>query len=125
MRTRLLHVRANVRNLQESVKWYEDTLGLLTIDLFPAEKPKYAHFDAEEGATFGLIEEEIVDQSAQTRFHFYLENIEELWAKVQRCENVTIIDELFVTPRGTMQFTIADPDGNELGFVQKKLQTWY
>jgi predicted enzyme related to lactoylglutathione lyase len=29
-----------------------------------------------------------------------------------------VIEPLFNTPYGTRKFTIRDPDGNELGFVQ-------
>jgi len=31
-----------------------------------------------------------------------------------------VIAPLFTTPYGTRKFTIADPDGNELGFVRDK-----
>lgn len=30
--------------------------------------------------------------------------------------NVTVVEELHTTPYGVTKFTIADPDGNELGF---------
>jgi hypothetical protein len=39
-----------------------------------------------------------------------------LWAEVKN--TVAVIEPLFDTAYGTRKFTIADPDGNELGFVR-------
>jgi len=33
-------------------------------------------------------------------------------------DNATVVEPLFDTAYGTRKFTIADPDGNELGFVR-------
>lgn len=38
------------------------------------------------------------------------------WARLGR--EADVIEPLFDTPCGTRKFTIRDPDGNELGFVQ-------
>ena len=38
------------------------------------------------------------------------------WERVK--DDVTVVEPLFDTPDGTRKFTIADPDGNELGFVR-------
>jgi uncharacterized glyoxalase superfamily protein PhnB len=50
------------------------------------------------------------------RFNFTVDDPEELWVELK--DRVTVVEPLFDTPYGTRKFTIADPDGNELGFVR-------
>ena len=52
------------------------------------------------------------------RFNFSVDDPDSLW---QRLKDVAVVIEpLFDTPYGTRKFTIADPDGNELGLVRDK-----
>ena len=60
MKTRLMHVRANVRDLQRAIDWYRETLGFEVSGLWPPDKPDYAGFVAGEGATFSIMEAEPV-----------------------------------------------------------------
>ena len=112
MQTRLEHVRANVTDLHRAVEWYEDTLGFEVESYWPPENPNYAHFKAAGGATFAVME----SAGRGARFNFTVDDPDELWKRVR--DNVTVIEPLFDTPYGTRKFTIADPDGNELGFVR-------
>lgn len=50
------------------------------------------------------------------RFNFTVDDPDELWERVKG--SATVVESLFDTPYGTRKFTIADPDGNELGFVR-------
>jgi uncharacterized glyoxalase superfamily protein PhnB len=50
------------------------------------------------------------------RFNFTVDHPDSLWERVK--DVVTVVEPLFDTPYGTRKFTIADPDGNELGFVR-------
>jgi uncharacterized glyoxalase superfamily protein PhnB len=50
------------------------------------------------------------------RFNFTVDDLDALWAEVKN--TVAAIEPLFDTAYGTRKFTIADPDGNELGFVR-------
>lgn len=40
------------------------------------------------------------------------------WLWEQLKNKVTVIEPIYDTPWGTRKFTIADPDGNELGFCK-------
>lgn len=42
--------------------------------------------------------------------------MDELWEQLK--DKVTVIEAIETMPYGSRKFTIADPDGNELGFVQ-------
>lgn len=114
MKTRLLHVRANVSDLNRAIEWYERVLGFKVTGTWPPEKPNYAHFDSQEGATFSIMEDTRVPSNG--RFNFRVEDADALWESLK--DKVEIVEELFDTPYGTRKFTIRDPDGNELGFVQ-------
>ncbi|WP_101842344.1 VOC family protein [Halobacillus sp. Marseille-P3879] len=114
MKTRLEHVRINVGDLEAAVKWYEDVLGFKVEARWPQENPNYVHFEREGGAVFGLMEG---FSSTPGRFNFYVDDVDALWSKLQ-ARDVNAVEELFDTAYGSRKFTITDPDGNELGFVQ-------
>jgi uncharacterized glyoxalase superfamily protein PhnB len=50
------------------------------------------------------------------RFNLEVDDVDAWWARVS--PGADVIEPLFDTPYGTRKFTIRDPDGNELGFVQ-------
>jgi predicted enzyme related to lactoylglutathione lyase len=112
MRTRLEHVRANVTDLQRAVTWYTEVLGFEVEGYWPPEQPNYAHFVAAGGATFAVMEA----NGRGARFNFSVEDPDALWDQLK--DKAVVIEPLFSTPYGTRKFTIADPDGNELGFVR-------
>ncbi len=114
MKTKLTHVRANVRDLSSAIKWYEEILGFKVTAIWPKDKPNYVHFEAEAGAAFALMEAEPVPTGA--RFNFSVEDVDALWEVLK--DRVEVVEPLLDTPYGTRKFTIKDLDGNELGFVQ-------
>ena len=114
MQTRLLHVRANVRNLQQAIEWYAKTLGFEVQNHWPPDDPDYADFVSQEGAMFAVMETEPVPTGA--RFNFYVEDVDALWESLK--DRVDVVEPLFDTAYGTRKFTIRDLDGNELGFVK-------
>ena len=115
MKTKLAHVRVNVKNLDAAIDWYTTKLGFKVAATWPPEKPNYAHFDPEYGATFALMEDN--NYPSHGRFNFNITDVDALWAELK--DHVNVIEELFSTPYGTKKFTISDLDGNELGFVQE------
>ncbi len=115
MNTKLTHVRVNVKNFDEALQWYITILGLQVAGTWPPEKPNYAHFEADGGATFAIMEDE--NYPSHGRFNFNVANVEELWDEIK--DKVSVVEELFSTPWGSKKFTIRDLDGNELGFVQE------
>ena len=110
-------MRANVSDLRRAVEWYEDTLGFEVESYWPPANPNYAHFKAAGGATFAVMEA----TGRGARFNFTVDDPDEFWNRVK--DNVTVVEPLFDTPYGTRKFTIADPDGNELGFVRDAVPT--
>ena len=114
MKTRLMHVRANVRDLGRAIDWYRETLGFEVHDLWPPDEPDYADFAVGEGAIFSVMEAEPVPTGA--RFNFYVPEVDALWLALKG--KAQVVEPLFDTAYGTRKFTILDLDGNELGFVQ-------
>ena len=112
MLTRLEHARVNVADLAQAVDWYTTVLGFEVESYWPPEEPTYAHFASGSGAVFAVMEAE----GRGGRFNFTVEDPDALWARLPA--GVTVVEPLFDTPYGTRKFTIADPDGNELGFVR-------
>lgn len=114
MKTRLTHVRANVKDLQKSIEWYENILGFKVEDLYPTENPVYLSFEFEEGACFSIM---IDEKPSLGRYNFVIENVDTLWEQLK--DKVEVVEPIFDTPYGTRKFTIKDLDGNELGFCQQ------
>lgn len=112
VRTRLDHVRANVTDLQRAVAWYTEMLGFEVESYWPPERPNYAHFASGGGATFAVMEAD----GQGGRFNFSVDDPDALWEQLKG--KVVVIEPIFDTPYGTRKFTIADLDGNELGFVR-------
>ncbi len=112
MKTRLAHVRANVRELDKAIHWYTNTLGFELDSVWPHDKPVYADFNLQEGAVFSIGVAEPVPGGA--RFNFSIQDVDALWEYLK--DKVEIVEKLYDTPYGTRKFTIRDLDGNELGF---------
>lgn len=113
MKTRLNHVRINVKDLFRSIEWYENVLGFKTDGKpYPADNPVYIGFERDEGATFSIMVDTGVPSHG--RFNFDVFHVDEFWEKIK--DKVEVVEPLFDTPYGTRKFTIKDPDGNELGF---------
>ncbi len=114
MKTRLTHVRANVRKLPEAIEWYSEILGFEVQSLWPPDGPNYVDFVSAEGATFSLMVAEPVPSGG--RFNFAVRNVDALWHDLK--DRVEVTEPLFETAYGSRKFTIRDLDHNELGFVE-------
>jgi predicted enzyme related to lactoylglutathione lyase len=114
---RLLHVRVNVSDFARSVAWYEGTLGFKAEGHWPSDEPAYAHFET-GGAQLAISVMEPVP--AHGRCNFTVRDVEGWWSRLRG--TATVVEPLHDTPYGTRKFTIADPDGNELGFVKDDSQ---
>ena len=53
---------------------------------------------------------------AHGRCNFTVRDVEGWWSRLRG--RATVVEPLHDTAYGTRKFTIADPDGNELGFVK-------
>jgi predicted enzyme related to lactoylglutathione lyase len=115
MKTRLTHIRANVSDLHKSIEWYEHTLGFECLGADITERWQYAQFECSEGATFSIM---VADtRGTRARFNFKVDDVDSLWRSLK--DKVKIIEPIETMPYGNRKFTIADPDDNELGFVQE------
>ena len=116
MKTRLMHTRANVSDLQKSIEWYENILGFECLGADITDRWQYAQFECAEGATFSIMVADTEGTSA--RFNFNVDDVDSLWDALK--DKVTVIEAIETMPYGNRKFTISDPDGNELGFVQER-----
>jgi predicted enzyme related to lactoylglutathione lyase len=115
MKTKLTHVRANVRDLNRAVGWYETVLGFECNGKDVNERWAYADFSDAEGAVFALMVDENVPSYG--RFNFDVDDVDEMWKRLK--DKVEVVQQIETMPYGTRKFTIKDLDGNELGFVQQ------
>ena len=116
MKTRLEHARANVSNLDRAIGWYTSVLGFEVESTWPPDAPNYAHFRAAGGAIFAIQ----VAPGRGARFNFTVDDPDALWDSLR--DRTTVVEPLFDTPYGARKFTIEDPDGNELGFVDRVIR---
>ncbi|MFZ4452923.1 VOC family protein [Salibacterium aidingense] len=114
MKLTLKHVQINVSDLERAVKWYEKMLDFKASSMWPPEKPEYADFETGGQVTFALAKGTPYPSGA--RCNFYVEDVELCWKKLK--DRAVILESLHNTPYGLRRFSIKDPDGNELGFVQ-------
>lgn len=112
MKTRLTHTRANVSDLEKSIAWYEQVLGFECQSRDVNDEWQYAQFECGEGADFSIMVANTAGASA--RFNF---KVDALWEALK--DKVSVVEPIRTMPYGNRKFTIADPDGNELGFVQE------
>ena len=115
MKTRLTHIRANVRDLYKAIEWYETILGFECTGADANDRWAYADFEFGEGAVFAIAVDENVPSHG--RFNFDVDNVDLLWERIK--DKVCVLQEIETMPYGTRKFTIKDLDGNELGFVQQ------
>lgn len=99
-------------DLGRAVEWYANVLGFEVESFWPPDRPNYAHFTSDGGATFAVAEA----PGRDGRFNFTVDDPDALWATLK--DKVVVVEPLFSTDWGTRKFTIADPDGNELGFAR-------
>jgi predicted enzyme related to lactoylglutathione lyase len=111
---RLTHVRVNVRILDAAAEWYERLFGVPAEGHWPPDAPTYVHFNVGP-AQFALAQYEPAPATG-ARFNFEIADVDAWWERVGH--DADVVEPLFDTPYGTRKFTIRDPDGNELGFVQ-------
>jgi uncharacterized glyoxalase superfamily protein PhnB len=97
-----------------SIEWYESLLGVQAEGHWPPDTPTYAHFTLGP-AQFALGQYEPAP-AVGARFNFEVDAVDEWWARVG--PDAHVVEPLQDTAYGSRKFTISDPDGNELGFVQ-------
>ncbi|HEX2036313.1 MAG TPA: VOC family protein [Chloroflexota bacterium] len=105
-------VSYNVSDLQRSVDFYRDTLGL---SLVPDRPPEWPEFEV-NGTTVALVAAAEMPKGAQMALA-----VPDVKAAVEelRAKGVTVIMDALETPVCHMA-TVADPDGNWIVLHQRK-----
>ena len=117
---RLTHIRVNVRDLEAAISWYEDLLGVPAEGRWPPDAPTYAHFTL--GPAQFAIGQYTPAPAIGVRLNFEVDDVNGWWQRLH--EVADVLEPLMDTEYGTRKFTIQDPDGNELGFVQVPPRGW-
>jgi len=102
MRLAIQAVTITVSNLEKSKQFYEEILGF---------EPGRAYLGICEVSNYQRKESNDI-------INFDVENIEQFWEKIK--EHVDVETELGKTSWGAYKFVIRDPDGNRLGFAEKR-----
>lgn len=111
---RLTHVRVNVSDLGASIQWCERLLGVRAKDTgHRVIRRTCTSHSALRNFALGRYDPA---PAVGARFNFEVDDVEAWWARIGA--DADIVEPLFDTSYGSRKFTIRDPDGNELGFVQ-------
>lgn len=110
---KLGHIKLGVSDIQRSVEWYTQVLGFEVDSFSPKDNPNYYDFKG-AGATFSIGQAEHGGIYHGGRTNFEVEDVDALWMQLR--DKTAVIEPIWDTPWGTRKFTVADPDGNELGF---------
>lgn len=108
-------VKINVSNLDDSVKWYEDILGLESDKSYYVPKV-WAQFNTNiDGATIGLSQNSPVETGGAV-ITFSVKDINETRENLTK-KGVTVSEPSSAGKGVTLAF-FKDPDGNSLGLRQ-------
>jgi len=100
-----------VTDLDKSKQFYEQVLGFEP-DAYYAPT-RWQSYKCQEGVFYAVGEA----PGSTNAVTFTVEDVEAYWMRVKA--HVDVIDPLEKTPWGTYRFTIKDPDGHLLTFMQK------
>ena len=112
MRTRLMHVRANVFDLKRALEWYKQVLVFKLETVWPFENPDYVHFEAKRAPCLQLWK----------RRATFPESVQFLHGGRGRC--VGTVEGPGGGCGGAHKFTLRDQDGKLPGmnaFFQRKI----
>jgi catechol 2,3-dioxygenase-like lactoylglutathione lyase family enzyme len=77
MKTNLTHVKVMVPDLEKTLRWYTEVLGLEIDSCYPETNPVYYDFKTDGGDCFAIGLDE--NATPNGRFNFQTENTDELW----------------------------------------------
>ena len=124
-RTRLEHVGVMVQNLEESIKFYEDIIGLthkdtvlhtngiIRLAFLGFGKEGETELELIEGYNGGLPQEGKVHHLA-----FRIDDVEEEFDRIRSLDVKLIDQEITTLPNGSRYFFFHGPDGEWIEFFQ-------
>lgn len=113
------YVTLAVSNLERSLAFYQDTLGLAV--RLEYEPTRWVAFDMRGGTGLALMETGPAGaggSGAAGVVDLWVDDVEALWQRLR--DRVPVVRRLERTPWGSHKFIVADPDGNRLGFVARQ-----
>ena len=117
MRLAIQAVTITVSDLEKSKQFYEEILGFEPDSYY--EPTRWQCYHSEGRAYLGISEvPNYQKRESNDIINFDIENIEQFWEKIK--EHVDVETELGKTSWGAYKFVIRDPDGNRLGFAEKR-----
>lgn len=113
-------VTVKVRNLEESLRFYTEFLGLSVINKFPAGPGvTIAFLSDEKGNKIELIENahEEVKEGSLISIGFVVDSVDKVMELVNE-KGVKIVRGPIKTPAGAKFIYIEDPNGAEIEFIE-------
>lgn len=106
----------SVSSFEKSKQFYIELLGFEENVYY--QPTKWLSFKYKGNSFFAIQEvSNFQRQASEDAIDFYVEDIEKLWNRIK--DKVTVKSTLDKTPWGSYKFVIQDPDGYNLGFVNK------
>jgi lactoylglutathione lyase len=122
---KFLWTTITVKNLDESIAFYSDLVGLRMLKRFPAGPGMEIVFMG-NGTDNETLVEFLADSNTSTVNHsecitlgFAVDSVEAMLETVQR-HNIPVHTEPVETPSGSRFFCIKDPNGLNIQFFQQK-----
>ena len=110
-------VTISVSDLARAKAFYEEVLGFVPGDYYAPTRWQSYRFDGR--AYLAIIEMPGLRREAGGDIvNFDVAEVAALWDRVR--DKAEVEEPLTETPWGSVKFVIKDPDGNRLGFVEKK-----
>jgi catechol 2,3-dioxygenase-like lactoylglutathione lyase family enzyme len=110
-------VTITVSDLERSQRFYQEVLGFEPDSFYEPTRWQSYRF---AGRAYFAIGEVPGYETARSKHivNFDVWEIEDYWDRIK--DHVDIEEVLTETPWGSHKFVIQDPDGNRLGFVEKR-----
>jgi lactoylglutathione lyase len=122
---KLEHVGVMVKDIEISIDFYQNVLGLDLLDQFPANEPSVILAflgDRKSGQVYVELisgdEEEYPNEGKVHHIAFTVDNIEEEVARLQALKVPFFSDEVDILPNGTKYIFFKGPDGETLELFQ-------
>ncbi|GIP32656.1 VOC family protein [Paenibacillus sp. J2TS4] len=125
-RTKIEHVGVMVADMEKSIAFYEEVIGLQLKDKITHSngvlKLAFLGFDVDGETEIELIEgynDQLPQEGKVHHLAITVDNVEEEWTRIKSLEHVKLIDqEIVVLPNGSKYFFFHGPDGEWIEFFE-------
>ena len=110
-----------VRNLDESLSFYEEVLGLRLIRRFSAGPEVEIAFLGEEGSEIELVQDaskEAYDVGTDVSWGFSVEDVQEQY-DLLKAQRIPLLSEIIEPQPGVKFFFIEDPNGFRIQLIEE------